>query len=78
MNDRIKELAKQAAKEMNETGTYTESKFQEKFAELIIQECINSIVEIAPGYMDYRNQIEERLKEDCICEIKHKFGLKNE
>ena len=40
MNERIKQLAKEAAKEMNETGTYSDFKFQEKFAELIIKECI--------------------------------------
>jgi hypothetical protein len=40
MNERIRELAKEAAREMNETGTYSEPKFQEKFAELIIQDTI--------------------------------------
>jgi hypothetical protein len=40
MNERIKELAKEAAREMNETGTYSEPKFQEKFAELIVAECL--------------------------------------
>jgi hypothetical protein len=39
MNERIKQLAKEAAREMNETGTYSEPKFQEKFAELIVLEC---------------------------------------
>ena len=39
MNKRIYELAKEAAREMHETGTYSEPKFQEKFAELIVQEC---------------------------------------
>jgi hypothetical protein len=39
MNERIRELAKEAAREMNETGTYSEPKFQEKFAELIVAEC---------------------------------------
>jgi hypothetical protein len=39
MNERIKELAKEAAREMNETGTYSEPKFQEKFAELIVKKC---------------------------------------
>jgi hypothetical protein len=39
MNERIKELAKEAAREMNETGTYSEPKFQGKFAELIVREC---------------------------------------
>jgi hypothetical protein len=46
MNERIKELAKEAAREMNETGTYSEPKFQEKFAELIVQEC-QTVVEWA-------------------------------
>jgi hypothetical protein len=40
MNERIKQLAKEAAREMNETGTYSEPKFQEKFAELIVRECL--------------------------------------
>ena len=39
MTKRIKQLAKEAAREMNETGTYSEPKFQEKFAELIVLEC---------------------------------------
>ena len=42
MNERIRELAKEAAREMNETGTYSEPKFQEKFAELIVEECCKS------------------------------------
>jgi hypothetical protein len=46
MNERIKELAKEAAREMNETGTYSEPKFQEKFAELIVNEC-QTVVEWA-------------------------------
>jgi len=45
MNERIKELAKEAAREMNETGTYSEPKFQEKFAELIVRECANMLDE---------------------------------
>jgi hypothetical protein len=40
MNERIRELAKEAAREMNETGTYSDPKFQEKFAELIVAECL--------------------------------------
>ncbi len=43
MNERIKQLAKEAAREMNETGTYSEPKFQEKFAELIVRECATVI-----------------------------------
>jgi hypothetical protein len=44
MNERIKELAKEAAREMNETGTYSEPKFQEKFAELIVRECADVLL----------------------------------
>jgi hypothetical protein len=43
MNERIRELAKEAAREMNETGTYSEPKFQEKFAELIVRECLELV-----------------------------------
>jgi hypothetical protein len=45
MNERIKELAKEAAREMNESGTYSDYKFQAKFAELIVKECINVLAE---------------------------------
>ena len=44
MNERIKQLAKEAAREMNETGTYSEPKFQEKFAELIVRECSDLVM----------------------------------
>jgi hypothetical protein len=44
MNERIKQLAKEAAREMNETGTYSEPKFQEKFAELIVRECADVLL----------------------------------
>jgi hypothetical protein len=70
MNERIKELAKEAAREMNETGTYSEPKFQEKFAELIVRECL-SIVE----------PTEDSNDEWCVTlkgtaqEIKEHFGV---
>ena len=50
MNERIKELAKEAAREMNETGTYSEPKFQEKFAELIVRECAQVGFDYADGH----------------------------
>lgn len=43
MNKRIRELAKEAAREMNESGTYSDHKFQEKFAELLVRECMSVI-----------------------------------
>lgn len=50
MNERIKEFAEQAQKIVGYTdGGYTKIKAldQEKFAELIIQECINCCDEVA-------------------------------
>ena len=50
MNERIKELAEQAQKVVGYTdGGYTEIKAldQEKFAELIIRECITQCEQIA-------------------------------
>jgi hypothetical protein len=57
MNERIKQLAKEAAREMNETGTYSEPKFQEKFAELIVKECADIGERYADGNYEVRNQI---------------------
>ena len=52
MNERIKQLAKEAAREMNETGTYSEPKFQEKFAELIVRDCYSVIIKSQRGYFN--------------------------
>ena len=88
MNERIKELAEQAGilKEQsvqakivkNEDGTWTsilEYPDLEKFAELIVQECIGVVENLSPGYIDYRDQIEDAFRRDCVEEIKLKFGL---
>jgi hypothetical protein len=40
MNKRIQELAQQARKNSVRWGVYTEEEFYEKFAELIVRECI--------------------------------------
>lgn len=47
----------------------------EKFAELIVRECISTVENLSPGYDDYRNQIEDAFRRDCVEEIKHKFGV---
>ena len=46
-----------------------------KFAELIVQECVSTVEGMSPGYQDYRNQIEDAFRRDCVIEIKHKFGV---
>ena len=75
---RIKELAEQAgytplpgfdfANELQEV-------FLNKFAELIVRECIASIENADNGFEDYRNQIEDGMRNHCIDLIKNKFGV---
>lgn len=46
----------------------------ERFADMLINECITVIENLSPGYKDYRDQIEDAFRRDCIAEIKHHFG----
>ncbi len=76
MNERIRELAKQATKHSKE-GFYTYTQLDEqKFAELIVGECIDIIEKLPPGYKDYRDQIEDAFRIASIVEIKQRFGVK--
>jgi hypothetical protein len=55
MNERIKQLAKQAQKVVGHTdGGYTEIKVldQEKFAELIIKDCYSVIIKSQRGHFN--------------------------
>jgi hypothetical protein len=71
MNERIQKLAKEAAREMNETGTYSEPKFQEKFAELILKETISVLQKRFMGDLN-REDMEVRR---CIADIQKHFGV---
>ena len=78
MNERIKELIEQAG--WGQGKTYDDcmqcSPFDpEKLAKLIIQECIGIVEGIPPGYKDYRDQIEDAFRRDCVEEIKQSFGV---
>jgi len=85
MNERIRELAQQAGivKILDEhaheygNGMFEDTPYPEmdKFVELIVRECISIIEGIEPGYKDYRDQIEDAFRRDCVEEIKHKFGV---
>lgn len=82
MNERIRELLKQAeeryprhlAVAVPEVALRQDA--LEKFAELIVQECIATIENAVNGYEDYRNQIEDGMRNHCIDLIKNKFGIK--
>jgi lipoate-protein ligase A len=78
MNERIKQLAEQAFDKAN-NGTISDIKipkeFIEKFAELIVKECVSTVENLSPGYQDYRNQIEDAFRRDCVEQIKQHFGV---
>ena len=50
--------------------------YNEKFAELIVRECISTVENLSPGYQDYRNQIEDAFRRDCVAKILEHFGVK--
>lgn len=85
MNERIKELLYEAGGQYGgenhltgKTRVYTDDVDYEKFAELIVQECIGVVKNLSPGYEDYRNQIEDAFRRDCVEEIKQHFGVNDE
>ena len=78
MNERINELLKQSTTDVkDEFGNWINfSVDQEKFAELIVRSCVEVVEKLSPGYNDYRNQIEDAFRGDCVEEIKQHFGVK--
>jgi hypothetical protein len=55
------------------------TQFNEKFAELIVGECVGIVDKIGPpgyaDYPDYRDQIEQAFRRECATEIKKHFGV---
>ena len=80
MNERIRQLALQSGgqrdyeKYHKQPWNFSESEV-EKFADMIVRECIGVVEDITPGYQDYRDQIEDAFRRDCIQEIKEHFGV---
>ena len=77
MNERIRDLQIQA---FAECKTFEGDKIKtdevfERFAELIVRECISTIENAENGYLDYRNQIEDDMRNHCISLIKNEFGV---
>lgn len=77
MNERVLELAKQAGlkKEHGADSEYIGDFDWREFAELIVRECISTIENAENGYQDYRNQIEDGMRNHCISLIKNEFGV---
>jgi len=83
MNDRLTELyrscrPKEALASQDQFGSANAllGSEVEKFAELIVAECISTVENLSPGYQDYRNQIEDAFRRDCVEQIKQHFGVK--
>ena len=76
MNERIRELAEQAGFIDRGTNHTAYMDFDhEKFAELIVRECVGVVENLSPGYNDYRNQIEDAFRGDCVGKIREHFGV---
>ena len=81
MNERIRELAKQAGM-ITEADFASGGHFAEKFAELIVGECVQTLIDNTPAR--YTNEAAEedwdkgydRAMTDCVHHIKEHFGVK--
>ena len=80
MNERILELAEQsnikfAVSDIDPGFWGDDKEHLQKFAELIVRECVGVVKNLSPGYNDYRNQIEDAFRSDCVEQIKQHFGV---
>jgi hypothetical protein len=72
MNERIQELAEQAKRnEPFDCGALTKDQWLEKFAELIVQECIEVLNKRFMGDLNREDQEVRR----CIKDLKKHFGV---
>lgn len=76
MNERITEIAEQCGFRSNPNIYDRNQSFDiEKFAQLIVKECAMVVENLPPGYKDYRDQIEDAFRRDCLESIKSHFGV---
>jgi len=70
MNERIKQLWNEAAKLESDTSWEGQTKFMEKFAELIVQDCMD----VVDGYTKGRTFDTHY---DAVAQIEALFGIKH-
>lgn len=77
MNKRIQELAEQATTYIdpivNDGVCWDFDK--EKFAELIVRECNQAVLNVSCYYKDYRSQIEEAIINNCARAVLEHLGV---
>lgn len=86
MNERIKQLAKDAELDWHKHWSDDESNRLEKFAELIVRECVQTLINKTP--VRYINESTEedweedwdegydRAMKDCVHHIQEHFGVR--
>jgi hypothetical protein len=82
VNERIKQLWEEAAKTTQSDSWEEQTKFMERFAELIVQECMELFVDqkymILNPHEPFANERVRALKEhdkDTVRKIKEHFGV---
>ena len=76
MNERIKEIEVQCwetRQVTDDVNSWQTSFNSQKFADMIIKECIGIVENLPAGYIDYRSQIEDAFRVDCIRTMKAHF-----
>jgi len=74
--DHAKAYANQCTKDLDgDIAWHWMDYYTEKFAELIVAKCVGIVENLSPGYKDYRDQIEDAFRRDCVIEIKQHFGV---
>lgn len=73
MNELFLNLAKEAKLKFSSETALSPS--EQKFAELIIKECITTVESAQSGYRDYRSQIEVGMRDYCVEVLKNHFGV---
>ena len=77
MNERIRELSKDADLDWHKHWNDDETNRLQQFAELIVRECVDIVSKVPNGYRDYRNQIEDAMRGDCLQAIQEHFGVED-
>lgn len=49
--------------------------YNQQLVKLVVDKCVGAVEGLSPGYDDYRNQIEDAFRRDCVEKIKHMFGV---
>lgn len=77
MNPKLREFERASGLEIYGLGAKRD-KWEatiERMAKLIVDDCIGVVENLSPGYDDYRSQIEDAFRRDCVEQLKQHFGV---